>query len=773
MKTEIQELEDSILEMELKFSRNEAIDVALLIEKTKKLSALQVKEAREEGLRAGLVIQNLKKQREPELSPPVPVTQVPEPVSQVAEPLVEEPVAVTQEPVTPQYRRIDQEYYANYVPPQAKFKAPSPTDVFTKLSELNLGKYVMGVLAAILAITGTIVLGSLMWNDISNEMKAIFFGIVATLMIFFPFRHILAKESREGNGFLTSLIGAGLSIHYLNCIFMGTSWDMLSDSALLIALIGLVLLTVGISHHIKSNTLLLVSFIGNFMTLMLIDGRETYVNQLYLSLIFLLVITVFLILYALKNDWTVPSLKIISVIFGVLVLARGEYTIEEGNRALLLQLNSMNAMIPAIHEVNSVFFALFLILVVFGILMGLAMGYVLSRCDDFGITQEDQGQDSAIFQTFGLAFSYIVFSIHFFEHTFFLFPLILSTFVLNQRKSVASFVSTPFLCCALIPIALFFEEQIHFPTQYAGGELIYLYIILIIAFALHFFTKNSDSNGYKASVLIYSIVAFFLSIFHFQEPIELLPFIILLACLFYSGFEEAELESGFSLLYLLTFVPFALVLGKLLWAVSGEFDHPNEYFAPCLLFVTFAIRLGQRYSFRLANFQNFQILLLITQLASFFFICGELNFNSQELPLMMLHSLGIFLMLIQNFYLILRPKDEAQFKYEKIFALGLSLLGLVAWTQTTPLGEFGFTSSILVLLMGCLSIYLGFRQQETELRHFGLALCILGVIKMVTIDVASTDSVIRVVALILGAVLCFIISCVYNKIEPDHYKMDE
>ena len=53
------------------------------------------------------------------------------------------------------------------------------------------------------------------------------------------------------------------------------------------------------------------------------------------------------------------------------------------------------------------------------------------------------------------------------------------------------------------------------------------------------------------------------------------------------------------------------------------------------------------------------------------------------------------------------------------------------------------------------------------LRTYGLILVIFSVLKMVTFDIASTDSIIRVAAFIGGGLLCFGISWAYNRAEKE------
>ncbi len=85
----------------------------------------------------------------------------------------------------------------------------------------------------------------------------------------------------------------------------------------------------------------------------------------------------------------------------------------------------------------------------------------------------------------------------------------------------------------------------------------------------------------------------------------------------------------------------------------------------------------------------------------------------------------------------------------------------------------GFTSffviayifSIICMLTALLCVILGFTTQAKGLRLYGLSVIIICVLKLVTVDISSANSTARVVALILGGMICFAISGLYNRAE--------
>ncbi len=73
--------------------------------------------------------------------------------------------------------------------------------------------------------------------------------------------------------------------------------------------------------------------------------------------------------------------------------------------------------------------------------------------------------------------------------------------------------------------------------------------------------------------------------------------------------------------------------------------------------------------------------------------------------------------------------------------------------------------SVSGLLIAVVSIYAGFKVSVTMIRHFGLGLALLMVTKFIFVDLSGENSITRVIAFVVGGVLCFIISIIYNKLS--------
>lgn len=82
-----------------------------------------------------------------------------------------------------------------------------------------------------------------------------------------------------------------------------------------------------------------------------------------------------------------------------------------------------------------------------------------------------------------------------------------------------------------------------------------------------------------------------------------------------------------------------------------------------------------------------------------------------------------------------------------------------------------FIVSVVLMLLASACIGFGFWKELKALRIYGLVLILSSVAKMVIIDVWNQESIIRVLALIAGALICFGISAIYTKIETKQLQL--
>ena len=81
------------------------------------------------------------------------------------------------------------------------------------------------------------------------------------------------------------------------------------------------------------------------------------------------------------------------------------------------------------------------------------------------------------------------------------------------------------------------------------------------------------------------------------------------------------------------------------------------------------------------------------------------------------------------------------------------------------LSEILYIYSIVSMVVALVCIIAGFVSKSKSMRMYGLILIMLCVLKLVTIDINSENSISRVLAFVVGGIVCFIISGIYNFLE--------
>ncbi len=102
--------------------------------------------------------------------------------------------------------------------------------------------------------------------------------------------------------------------------------------------------------------------------------------------------------------------------------------------------------------------------------------------------------------------------------------------------------------------------------------------------------------------------------------------------------------------------------------------------------------------------------------------------------------------------------------------IGITLIAkylVLAWTfiYSSDYSVSPFVYTVIGLTIAVIAIIVGFKFSMNGLRRYGLILTIAMVAKFIVIDLNGENSIKRVVALIVGSILCFIISYIYNKLS--------
>ncbi|WP_028263868.1 DUF2339 domain-containing protein [Atopobium fossor] len=97
-----------------------------------------------------------------------------------------------------------------------------------------------------------------------------------------------------------------------------------------------------------------------------------------------------------------------------------------------------------------------------------------------------------------------------------------------------------------------------------------------------------------------------------------------------------------------------------------------------------------------------------------------------------------------------------------VWAIIFTLLCPAILNRLGILGELGYAASLVYMVCALICIVVGFRFNIRPMRLYGLVVSMLCVLKMVLFDFGDSSTLSRVVAFIIGGILCFTISLLYN-----------
>jgi uncharacterized membrane protein len=81
--------------------------------------------------------------------------------------------------------------------------------------------------------------------------------------------------------------------------------------------------------------------------------------------------------------------------------------------------------------------------------------------------------------------------------------------------------------------------------------------------------------------------------------------------------------------------------------------------------------------------------------------------------------------------------------------------------------KVGYIYSILYIILAILFILYGFNKQYKEFRIYGLLLSMIGICKLLVIDINYDNSISRILSFIGAGILCFMIVFIYNKFDKE------
>ncbi len=150
------------------------------------------------------------------------------------------------------------------------------------------------------------------------------------------------------------------------------------------------------------------------------------------------------------------------------------------------------------------------------------------------------------------------------------------------------------------------------------------------------------------------------------------------------------------------------------------------------------------------------------------YLCGIMLLNtSSHLGFKLVLTLAVTAVAMVQSALFIQSKKEAN------GAIGIWLVLkylVLIWAVIRSFGQLEVTSviySVAGLIVAISSIVAGFKLSIKNIRLYGLILTIMMVAKFILVDLSQENSIVRVLALVFGGALCFLISYIYNRFNTE------
>jgi hypothetical protein len=632
--------------------------------------------------------------------------------------------------------------------------------------EKKIGQRIFGILAAMMIFGGLIYLAVQYYEYITDLMKISFIFIASAAVTAFGF----LRSKKDKNGFTLAVTACGEGMFVVSILLSRFFFDAWNDTAVFAALGVWFAACLFIARNLKTNTLNFISILDIFIAICFMIGLAEITDLIPIVILQVAISALVLVLsYVMCRK---------SVAFGLLCSMTASLF-------SFIVSDDMLTDIPAYASImnyaggQAMLITIGLILLLFIITCAVLLCFAVQKLYKENETKRSLTSVLAAI-IFGIAFLGIVISITqkaewgsadrggltyecLIPAAGIVFGLLLMVVIEILRKnekihpfSANSFVITSGVVILLLNFAFLDMMVVNIPLYIPTA------LVLIGIYA------KSKKPVYAIFSCIMAFIAAFDMMFRYSDLANYLYY-------------RAETQTVYVALALLIFAVIFFIPFLQYKLLSDEhkdgFRMPLQIIFILLseisLFVLFATPwwFAERY-------EVLAIIMPLGALAMWYFctrndskLSGFLTFNEYAVLTCCIIILGMSGFPVLSIFIFLSVSALAAYRGKRLLKHEMSTVGQVffaiKWYAVIIAAMSGFNVenafiySLVLMAMGALFIVGGYRFNFKSLRIMGLITAIICTLKIALIDVPASNSALRVVAMIIGGVLCFGISAVY------------
>lgn len=677
------------------------------------------------------------------------------------------PSQVAQEPI--QQDLQPKSTYQGYTKPQYVYQgATKPQFIYQgekkssskEIKETIVGKYFIGALAALLVFIAAISLIGLVWDELTPFSKLLLISTTGTLLTVFGFWLIRSKK----NSVNAIILGTGSGLLFISILSADMAFNLISHNiAILLCCIWSIFFILS-SRFINVFFTTIIAYIGSYIALSFGLTLLSSDSELLILTLFASVISAVMIYNAFKNKVNhqlIASLLLSLLSFSTITLR----TIIDG---ILLS-----------DQILKYCFTQTIVIIIIYILMNVLYRIVDRKKYSWTIGVALITATLTALYFINLYSNYIV-GLEFEAICIFFFivnfvQIIINHLILKEtyKRTTLFYVFVLVCTSVLINITLF---------DVLTGVIIVAFLLMIIDSV----TKQNDYVAVTSFVILFDVASLFTSNeIVLSNAVYGVIQIALIASIIYKNYKIKNYEH----INLLKIAGVATVL-------INSFFIPKHFIGSIMIdnqsldltiirtigyiiaVVSFALLFKINYfhdwdreamndnglSHGIHISKNMRTLFLFSSTVLYFIGLNGISDSSIWYQQLIFTLSTIIMAFIQTYYIIQNSNETNQLS--EIW-IGIKYL-VLSWTIFDSFFSLGINSvaySIIGLIIAILSISFGFRFQFKSLRLYGLILTIIMVIKFILIDLSEENSITRVISLIIGGLICFGISVIYNKLN--------